>query len=188
MARIEDGRATRAYQALVDRNRLVEAVELALRDELGEDELRRLRESNARKLRKEEDERLFQRALQEYEEKERSGSIDIGGIGLSTSEEQAVDAMMADYAGGTVETPATDLSEGDRGGAAKERAGRYFGVGEMLRVATEDTGELPEHMREDAALQDELRRQAHKRAFGEDSSLSDDELWAQYRKSIGEDA
>jgi hypothetical protein len=183
------GWATRAAWDLVGRDKLEEAIELALQDEFGEDELRRLKESNARKRERDEENARLWREFAEQSRGEPAG----GTTDLSAAEERAVDAVMADYTGRTVETPVgnqtTDLSEQeDRGGAAKERAGGYFGTEEFLRVTAEDTGELPESVRQDAILQDELRRQAHERAFGEPSQLTDDEMWAQYRESIGEDA
>lgn len=79
-----------------------------------------------------------------------------------------------------------DLSEGEDRGEAKE--GRpFFGPDEFFRMAAEEDAELPDHMREDAELQDELRRQSHEDHFGEDpaDSLSDDEMWAEYRRTLG---
>jgi hypothetical protein len=84
-----------------------------------------------------------------------------------------------------------DLSEGENQGEEAKQEGRpFFSPDEFFRLAAEEDAELPEHMREDAELQDELRRQSHDDAFGEDpaDSLSDDDLWRQYRQTLGEEA
>jgi predicted ribosome quality control (RQC) complex YloA/Tae2 family protein len=82
-----------------------------------------------------------------------------------------------------------DFSEQeDRGSEAQDRpGGGFFGAEEFIGVARGDDGSLPEHMREDAELQDALRRQAHADNFGVDdnSVASDAEMWDAVSRSWG---
>jgi hypothetical protein len=110
----------------------------------------------------------------------------------SVREARAVDSLMADFTGRVVETPAreqTDLSEQeDRGSEAQDRPGGYFGMEEFIKVGAEDDGTLPQSVREDTELKEELLRRNHEEHFGAPDPRSDDEMWSAYLKSIGEDA
>jgi hypothetical protein len=229
------GWATRLAHDLVGKERFEEAVELALRDELGEDELRRLKESNQRKREQdEENARLWREFAEQSSDR---GSV-VGTTDLSAAEERAVDALVADFAPRVADEDTEsaeakrkrlqaelrrvarkleDVEEGSDkhrrlkkryhelqkqlralpgGDADREKSypledfseQGYFGVGELLQAASEDTDDLPQQIREDLVLQDELRRQAHEQAFGELSQLSDDELWQRYQRTLGEEA
>lgn len=105
----------------------------------------------------------------------------------------AVDRVVADFTGtedphdavvdlAEQEPPSTDPS--DEGG------GSYFGVEEMMRLAAEDDGDLPGEVGEDAALHEALRQQAEAEHFGDINAddLSDDAMWAEFKKTLGEDA
>ncbi len=88
----------------------------------------------------------------------------------------AVDGLVADFTGNPAEQ---DLLE------------PHAGLDDFVaRIAARDDGSLPESVREDAELQDALRAQAHDDHFGEadGDGLSDDALWAEYRKALGEEA
>ena len=85
----------------------------------------------------------------------------------------AVDGLVADFSG------AADRPDGG------SRAGLE---GFLDRIAAEDdSGELPEHVREDAELHHALRAQTDEDHFGETEGddLSDDEMWGQYREALG---
>jgi len=91
----------------------------------------------------------------------------------------AVDGIVADFTGAG-EVPAPEPSSVD--------GGTHAGLEEFMdRIAENDSGELPEHVRQDAELQEALRSQAHEDHFGEDAAdnLSDDEMWGQYRETLG---
>ncbi len=91
----------------------------------------------------------------------------------------AVDGIVADFTGaGEVPVPEPSSVDG----------GTHAGLeGFLDRIAENDSGELPEHVRQDAELQEALRSQAHEDHFGEDAAdnLSDDEMWAGYRETLG---
>jgi hypothetical protein len=91
----------------------------------------------------------------------------------------AVDGIVADFTGAG-EVPAPEPSSVDGG----TRAGLE---GFLDRIAENDSGELPEHVRQDAELQEALRAQTDEDHFGEDAAdnLSDDEMWAGYREALG---
>jgi hypothetical protein len=129
---------------------------------------------------------------------EQSGEADAGGTtDLSDDEGRAIGVLMAEYSGGgAVETPvagqSTDLSEQeDRGGAAKEsyfgaENMRHFGADEMSKIAAQDDGSLPESVRADTELKEELLRQNHLEHFGEDDpNVSDAEMWGALSRTWG---
>jgi hypothetical protein len=92
----------------------------------------------------------------------------------------AVDGIVADFSGGDF-ARAPEPSSVDGG----TRAGLE---GFLDRIAAEDdSGELPEHVRQDAELHHALRAQTDEDHFGETEGddLSDDEMWGQYRKTLG---
>jgi len=91
----------------------------------------------------------------------------------------AVDGIVADFSGGDF-ARAPEPSSVDGG----TRAGLE---GFLNRIAENDSGELPEHVREDAELHHALRAQTDEDHFGEDAAdnLSDDEMWAGYRETLG---
>jgi len=84
----------------------------------------------------------------------------------------AVDGLVADFSG------AADRPDGG------SRAGLE---GFLDRIAENASGELPENVREDAELQEALRAQTDEDHFGETEGdgLSDDEMWGQYRETLG---
>ncbi len=98
--------------------------------------------------------------------------------------EAFVDGLVADFTGRPVDASTVEASEQERDDIPAPRAGLDEFLG---RIADRD---LPESVREDAELQDALRAQAHEDAFGEadGDNLSDDALWAEYRKALGEDS
>ena len=91
----------------------------------------------------------------------------------------AVDGIVADFTGAG-EVPAPEPSSVD--------GGTHAGLEEFMdRIAENDSGELPEHVRQDAELHYALRAQTDEDHFGETEgdNLSDDEMWGQYRKTLG---
>lgn len=95
-----------------------------------------------------------------------------------------VDGLVADFTGNP--TP-----EQERDWSPDDLPAPHAGLDEFVaRIAARDDGALPESLREDAELQDALRAQSHADHFGEaeGDNLSDDALWAEYRKALGEEA
>ncbi len=91
----------------------------------------------------------------------------------------AVDGIVADFTGAG-EVPAPEPSSVD--------GGTHAGLeGFLDRIAENDSGELPENVREDAELHHALRAQTDEDHFGETEGddLSDDEMWGQYREALG---
>ena len=83
--------------------------------------------------------------------------------------------------GAAQEEAPTDLSEREEQDRPDEPPKSFFGVGELLSIAQEDDGQVDE----DTAAKEELRRQSHQDAFGEDSELSDDEMFEAYLRQVG---
>lgn len=95
------------------------------------------------------------------------------------------DADPKDHAPGDELTAAVDGLVADFSGAADRPDAGLEGF--LNRIAENDSGELPENVREDAELQEALRAQTDEDHFEETEGdgLSDDEMWGQYRETLG---
>ncbi len=103
----------------------------------------------------------------------------------------AVDDIVADFTGTENPHAAVDLAEaGELPQDDTTPSGRYFGVDELMKIAAKPDDALSGEMAEDAELHAALLSEAEAERFGDIDAddLSDDAVWSEFKRTLGEDA
>jgi hypothetical protein len=170
---IADGRATALYRAVTALTKEPGGPTLA---EVG----RALRSLTPGEL--EQAESIAAELAEQRVSRSAAGEVLEMAAGESDGAEEVLMDLVRQFTPGMDETPsgaAADLSEQEQ--PSEDRPKKLFGLEEFLQVAQEDDAPVDP----DVAFKDELLRQSHAEHFGEDSELSDDEMWAEYERVVG---